>query len=539
MRTIYRTVNIAALILAGIITVASCSTFEEINTNPDATTKVNPSLLATGLIESMVTSANSNGSVFLHKQLFEASGKPGTAQYNWLSNSSFTNIRNLINGKMMVEMASDDMKDTYSGLYYFMRAWSFWRTTTELGDIPYSQALDIDNNKYPDYDSQKDVFAGILNDLELADQYFAKAKYDIQGDPFYNGDLTLWRKATNVLRLKVLMSLSKRAEDTPELKIKETFQKVVSQGVLFTSNDDNLQAEYAEAPSSNQSPIHNTISKSNDTYWCAGKMLIDSFKEYKDIRMFYYFSPAEALTVPLYYEKAKQEGVIPADQPLLAADDWDAYNGMDVSAVFSEEVVIWSNNMQSKTNEIYRWSFSGVPSIRLGYADMNLVLAEAAERGWINGSAKAYYDEAVRANFAFMKKYYTPFTYDGVTYDPTHGVPITDEYVDQYLSVPSKTAYATGGTQTDRLHQIWMQSYLASFFQLAYDEYINYRRNGYPEWPVNPATNLNDGAPDRIPVRWLYPTDEYNYNNEKRMAAVKAQGWGAEETINDMMWMFK
>ena len=66
-----------------------------------------------------------------------------------------------------------------------------------------------------------------------ASEYFAKSKQAFSGDPFYQGDPKKWRKATNVLRLKVLMSLSKRADDTQELQIKETFSKVVSENNLF------------------------------------------------------------------------------------------------------------------------------------------------------------------------------------------------------------------------------------------------------------------------------------------------------------------
>ena len=531
--------NIAILILFFALTVAGCADFEDLNTNPDATSKVNPSLLATGLIKTMVTSANDNGSVRFQKQLFRPEGKPDMLQYNWISNTNFNNILALTNGQKMIEFASEDMKDAYSGLFYFMKGWFFWRATMEVGDMPYSQALDIENYHYPVYDSQKDIFAGILNDLEQADRYFASSTRDFQGDPFYGGSVEKWRKATNVVRLKVLMSLQKRADDTPDLKVKETFRKIVEEGHLFKSSEDDLKAEFSETPSSNRNPLHNVIDKANDTYWSAGKMLVDPLKEYQDLRLFYYFAPAEALTDPAVYELAKSKGAIPSDQPLLDPSDWDAYNGMDVSGPFSEEIVLWSNNLQSKTNEIYRWSYAGVPAIRLGYADMNFVLAEAVERGWITGSAKDYYDKAVRANFEFVRKYYLPFTYEGKSYDPTHGRPITDEYIDEYLKEPSKTAYSTSGSQTDRLHQIWMQSYLASYFHFAYDQYFHYRRTGYPEWPVNPATNLNDEAPDKIPMRWLYPSAEYDYNDENRKAAVQAQNWGAAESINDIMWLIK
>lgn len=66
----------------------------------------------------------------------------------------------------MMELASEEDKDAYSGLFYFMKGWNFWRCTMSMGDIPYSQALDIEEYRYPVYDSQKDVFIGVLSDLE-------------------------------------------------------------------------------------------------------------------------------------------------------------------------------------------------------------------------------------------------------------------------------------------------------------------------------------------------------------------------------------
>ena len=36
--------------------------------------------------------------------------------------------------------------------------------------------------------------------------------------------------------------------------------------------------------------------------------------------------------------------------------------------------------MHSRPNDVYRLSYVGVPCIRLGYADMNFLLAEAVEK---------------------------------------------------------------------------------------------------------------------------------------------------------------
>lgn len=533
--------KIAAGFLAGAMILTSCSNFKDINTNPDATEVVNPSLIATGLITSLVqTTTGSAGfqSTIYQKQLGTYTGKTDVYQYNWISNDNFGAIRSLTNAQKMVEFASESMKDAYSGLYYFLKGWYFWRATMEVGDIPYTQALNISEYQYPDYDPQKVVFAGILDDLAKADEFFGKSQYDFQGDPFYGGSCEKWRKATNVVRLKVLMSLQKRAEDTPELKVKETFQSVVSAGHLFTSNDDNLMAIFSESPASNRNPYHEKIELQNDMYWAAGKPIVDPLKEFEDYRLFYYFAPVQALTDEAQYNFAMANGILPAGTKMLKADDWNAYVGLDVAGIYSEIEKIWSNKCHSRTNEIYRYSYAGVPAIRLGYGDMNFILAEAAERGWISGSAKSYYDKGVKASLEFVKQWFTPFTYNGVEYTPSHGRDITDSYIANYLKA-EKTAYKEGGSQTDRLHQIWMQSYIANYFNQSYDEYFNYRRNGYPVWPVNPNENLNDGDTSKIPSRWLYPTAEYDYNNEKRVAAVKAQGWGAEETVNDIMWVIK
>ncbi|MFQ6928570.1 MAG: SusD/RagB family nutrient-binding outer membrane lipoprotein [Parabacteroides merdae] len=88
----------------------------------------------------------------------------------------------------MVELSSEDDLDAHTGLYYFLKGWYFYRTTMDMGDIPYSEALNIEEHRYPQYDEQKDVFKGILEDLALADEYFAKSKQAFSGDPFYQGD---------------------------------------------------------------------------------------------------------------------------------------------------------------------------------------------------------------------------------------------------------------------------------------------------------------------------------------------------------------
>lgn len=491
------------------------SSFDDINTNPDATTTVTPAMLATKLLIDIVPSANSQNSELCCKRLFWGE-QIDYYQYNSFGKGSFSNIQNLINAQKMVELAADVDQDAYAGLFYFLKGWIFYHTTMEMGDIPYNEALNIKEFRYPKYDEQKDIFAGILSDLAKANEHFSKAS-SFRGDPFYKGDPTLWRKATNVFRLKVLMSLQKRAEDTPELKIQDTFAEIVRNCPLFENNSDNLQVVYSDKKGQ-QNPSHETNTKSINVY-AGSKTIIDPLKEFNDYRLFYYFAPMQAMTDPLY---------LPKGETLLEKNDWNAYQGMDVSAPFAEEQKKITQYYHCRPNDVYRLSYVGVPSICLGYADMNFILAEAAERGWISGSAKQYYNEGIRASFLFVRTT-VPDEYN-------NGVTITDKYIEDYIT-SDKVIYKENATSTDRLHQIWLQSYLASFLHLAWDSYFDYRRTGYPKLPINPETNLND-AKDKIPVRWLYPDGETNYNKEQLNIALERQ-WGGVDNVNKLMWVIK
>lgn len=509
---------IATLMVGTTIMHYSCtSSFDELNTNPDASTQVTPSMLATKVILNHVQSGYDGNSEFGAKRMFWGE-QMDAYQYNRFGKGSFGPIQGLTNAMKMVELASEVDRDAYTGLFYYMKAWAFYRTTLDMGDIPYSQALQVDTYRYPAYDEQKDVFKGILNDLALADESFAKGgKFD--GDPFYKGDPGLWRKATNVLRLKVLMSLQKRAEDTPELQVKETFAKVVQEGNLFEGNEDNLQVTYSDKDGQ-KNPLHESNTKSINVY-AGTSNFIDVLKAYKDYRLFYYFSPMQGMTDPLY---------LPKGETLLEKNDWNAYQGLEAAGTFDTEKNKISVKMHCRPNAIYRLSYVGIPAIRLGYADMNFILAEAAERGWITGSAKEYYETGIKASFDFVRSTVPDNS------DYTQGMPITDAYIETYLKGDG-VAYAIGGSSENRLKQIWMQCYLASYCHAAWDSYYEYRRTGYPELPINPETNLNDDK-TKIPVRWMYPEREANYNKEQLEKALERQ-WGGVENVNKVMWLLK
>ena len=171
----------------------------------------------------------------------------------------------------------------------------------------------------------------------------------------------------------------------------------------------------------------------------------------------------------------------------------------------------------------------GEPYIRIGYAEQNFILAEAALRGWIKGDASTYYKKGIEGSFRFI----TTYTPNEKAYH--HGRPITDQVIAEALANP---AIQLGGSFEADLEKIMTQKYLAGFMQLPYQTYYDNRRTGYPEFPINPKTNMNSYEPTKMPVRWMYPNNEYDYNKENVDAAVQRQYNGSDD-VNAIMWLLK
>ena len=107
---------------------ASCDKFDEINTDPDATTKVTSSLLATGLLLDITSSSASKS--FIYDELLAKQMAWGESmedyQYNVFGRSGFGGYTTLINAQKMVESVSDDNVNAYDGLAHFIKAYKIF-----------------------------------------------------------------------------------------------------------------------------------------------------------------------------------------------------------------------------------------------------------------------------------------------------------------------------------------------------------------------------------------------------------------------------
>ena len=143
-------------------------------------------------------------------------------------------------------------------------------------------------------------------------------------------------------------------------------------------------------------------------------------------------------------------------------------------------------------------------------AEVLFLQAEAAERGWITGSAAALYLEGIQASMDLYGKY---------------DVGPSDTEVSTYLG-RSVIAYAGGGTG---LVQINRQKWIALWMNAA-EAWANWRRTDIPTLTAGPDLRV-----DRIPIRFSYPDSEQSLNLDNMNAAVSRQGGGLD-LITPVWW---
>lgn len=509
-----KTINKIITISLSVILLISCSEFDKINTNPDKPLDATAGLMATRLIWNMAgpDAAKTFSYDYQRGKYLGWSEGASNEQYNFFGRISF-NYSILTTGKKMVAKAqSSPQSNSYEGLFKFLKAYKLFHLSMKLGDIPYAEALNGEEGIVkPKYDTQKEVFLQILDDLDEAYTHFENAgKTKFDGDIIYNGDNSKWQMMISAFQMKVLLSMSKKETDT-DLNIKKRFQDIVSKQKMFTSNDDNFQLVYKNQ-SGMINPFHHTQTK-HAAYALISTVLIDSLKKYEDYRMFYYASPAEY--------NVTTEG--------KAENSWDAFEGVDITLPFSQMGNIASQNKCSRLNKRYTDTEQAEPFAKMRYSDMNFYLAEASLRGWINGDYNTYYLKAIEADMKFKQE----FMIDDVKYH--YGRLITDQYISDYLA---KQEIQLVGTFQEKLNKLITQKYLSNFLQVyELDAYMEYRRTGYPVFPINPSTNLNL-VTDKVPVRFMYPTNEMDYNTDNVMEAINRQFNGNDE-VNELMWILR
>lgn len=463
--------------------------FDEINVNPNSPTAVTPALLLPQIQREVMNSLMGEtwgiGNIVIQhtaKNQFVNEDRYIWGDLTGIWNSVYDNMRDVNNILIQAEALNDP---NYKGIALVMRAWMFSLVTDAYGDCPYSEATKAKQGiNYTKYDNQEDIYNGILRDLQDANGLFTGGK--IAGDIIYNGDTKLWQKLANSLRIRALMRISRKKDVGPELR---TIFNDPTTYPIFTSVAE--QANYSfKATSPDQFPLYSArIGSFNE--FRASKTLLDTLQTLGDPRMMVYFRATPATeNTPNEVYAGLPNGL--ADQEALQYNG-GPQNQSRIGALYYENAVTTEGLNIAK-------------GIIMSYAELQFLLAEAAEKDLITANAEDFYKNGINASYTYLSR----------------TVPAG------YFDLP-QVVYT--GSETEKLNKIGFQKWISLFFH-GMEAWYDWRRTGIPALVAGPSNQNNN----MIPVRFRYPIIEQSLNAAGYNEAVARQG---ADDLNSKMWYLK
>lgn len=493
--------------------------FEEINQNPNFPEQAASELLLPGVMRQMAYNWGNQGweegftVVQYGARLQFTSGD----RYNWspTDNPYFDAYDSMRD----IENVIRDNKDNPDGQNYYgvalvIKSWVYSYLTDAYGDVPYTDAIKglSDENITPTFTPQQEIYDGMLADLKTANTLLTDAD-NISGDIVYGGDVQKWRKFANSLRLRLLMRIS----DVEQAKATAGMSEIANDLTtypIFEGNADNAALQWN---SDNPQPKYDTRSGSFDEVRLS-LTLETRLKELNDRRLIVYAQPTSASEKGIY------------------SDNLDDYvgmpNGLDDAKALSYSPT--GNPDQAGSNYISRLgvlltcracdvenaSPTASQTIIMDFAELQFILAEASERGFISiGEAGQYYENGIRTSYT----YYTDRIVAGGWNEIATDLQSFD--LDGYIA---QTDVVYAGSTTEKLEKLALQKWIALFYT-GFEAWSDWRRTGMPE--IVPGADAANGGV--VPVRFQYPNEVKSTNEANYEAAVSRQG---ADGLNTKLW---
>jgi hypothetical protein len=517
---------IYALPVFMILAATGCKkSFQDLTVNNNVPNAVPASLLFNGILNSMADMPDGSDETY-SQYYINNYDYYGNNRYDFGSGDNYYNtLKNVVAMEDQAVKGGAAAVNPYSALGKFFRAYFFSKMSMEEGDIPMTQALQGLTNLTPAYDTQKAVMTQSLAWLESANtdlaSLIAAGNTTLAGDIYLGNSLTAWQKVVNTFRIRLLLQLSKK---TADIDVVAQFAAIVgnaSKYPVMTSATDNLQYTFV-------SPT-NYYPQTPDNFGQSGSRkntsatYIGLLTSLKDPRVFVTAEPARYNVDDLKQSPTAFTSFIGADP------------GLDLGVMYNNAGLQKYSFLNRKR---YYSTYTGEPSIQIGYAELMFNIAEGINRGWATGNAEDYYTKGIQASFAsysipntgsFTAYFYRPGSTNVATITNYDTYTINVDWATYYAQSTVKyTADAAG------LTKILQQKYLALFRHSGLESYFTYRRTGVPNFTTGPGT----GNGSRIASRFQYPQSERTSNADNYKKALASQ-FGGNDDINGVMWILK
>lgn len=531
------TKRIYSLCFLLLITLAGCIDFDELNTDPDNPTDLDPDLLIPTIQFYPGAEWQEQQRYFIYPGGFmnQWTGAYAIVEYggcgqqhnNYQERLWTTYYPEGINYATDVIQRTRNTPDKINlySMARILRVQLALRLTDYYGDIPYSEAGlgYYDNNLKPQYDTQESIYHDFLKELKEAGAAFDASYPSSQYDLFYNGDLDKWRKYANSLRLRIAMRLVKVEPETA----RQEAEDAVHCGV-FTSNEDICLIKYENVQNSSfgkgkgngiANYLYGNVTANGSEIWLTTE-LIKLLEDSEDPRLLLYsgvFLNDDARTEVTSLVRAKRSSyaamATPAQRYNYSANpDYPNDNGAVKITVGGKEQELALKNARLRPSK-YLTAFDS-PYIYISYAEVEFLIAEAAARKWdVNGDAQSHYNKAIPAAIKQWELF---------------GATVTDNQVNTYLT---KNPFDIDNAIEQINTQLWIHHILDPM-----ETWANWRRSGYPKLIFHnyePGKNQSNGT---FPRRMIYPIDEQLKNSANYREAVSRIG---EDNWTKRVWWDK
>ncbi len=390
----------------------------------------------------------------------------------------------LVNLQTVIDLTGDPdgqyHNTNYAAAALIMREYVFSIVTDVWGAVPYTQALEgsTAGNLAPVYDSQADIYAGILANLKTASDQLDPAGKPIDKDILFNGDVMRWKKFANSLRLRLA---NRQAARVPG-ESRAIFTEIMGDPgryPIITAEDEALYFHpTARQSGENSNSWYETMVIGGREDWSISTTLITAMTDGNG-------NPTDP-RLEVYAE------------PALAGDYAGRYAGAPNGLPEGDAVAYYTTASRPGA----RFMAETQPFPLITFSELSFILAEAALDGVYTSGASAtqYLESGVSASFG------------------------------QYGLVPPGGYLAALNTdEATILTEKWK-----ALFQQGIEAWTEYRRTGYPVLPApDPrAVMENEG---RVPRRLRYPESEYSLNNANVAAGVALNG-GPDNKLTELWW---
>jgi hypothetical protein len=370
-----------------------------------------------------------------------------------------------------------------------LQSYAFLVLTDTYGDVPYSEAGKgyLDQLAFPKYDAQQAIYVGIIKELTEATAALDASKTIETADVLYGGNVNLWKKFGNSVLLRVGMRLSK----VDAAQAQQLVQKAFQAGVMELNSEN----AYIKHDSNYLNAIGGLLNSTESANIYLGAPFVTYLQQTNDPRL---------KSIALRYVGAKS-GV----EQTLSRGTTDPIQQIGMPFGF-DNGSISSEVTKSKLASFYdysqvdrtRMAKTTSPMFLVTAAQTQLLLAEAAQRGWVTSStAESFFNKGVKLHMEQM-----------AIYDANSAVSASS--IDSYQKANPYNA-------STALEQINTQYWVASFLN-GPEAFANFRRSGFPNLSPNPYPGK--GIKGTFIRRLTYPTSEISVNSANVKEAITRIG---------------